>query len=100
MDICPNCQNLVPEGSVSAAPLSTTLFKQLTIYAISFFLPPFGLWWGIKYLKQTGDIYKKIGWLSIVLTIFSIIVNLYLIMSVIGSLSSQVSDLNLNSLNY
>ncbi|MDO8515128.1 MAG: zinc ribbon domain-containing protein [bacterium] len=105
MDICPNCQTLVPEGSAycpkcgkalheEAVPMSTTLLKQLTIYTISFFLPPFGLWWSFKYLKQQGEIYKKIGWISIALTILAIILNLYFIMFIFGSLSSQMSMLD------
>ncbi|OGK11558.1 hypothetical protein A2954_01725 [Candidatus Roizmanbacteria bacterium RIFCSPLOWO2_01_FULL_37_12] len=66
---CPNCGNTLREK-----PLSTSLGKQLLIYSISFLLPPFGLGYAFKYLKQDGAKSKAVGVISIGLTILSILV--------------------------
>ena len=67
-NFCPNCGNIL-----RVKPLSTSLGKQLLIYAISFFLPPFGLGYAFKYFKQSETKGRLIGVISIVLTIISII---------------------------
>lgn len=67
-NFCPNCGKILREK-----PLSTSLFKQLTIYAISFFLPPFGLGMAFQYLKQKETKARMIGIISIFLTVLSIV---------------------------
>ena len=67
-NFCPNCGN-----TLRIRPLPTSLGKQLLIYAISFFLPPFGLGYAFKYLKQNDRKTRIIGMVSIILTTFSVI---------------------------
>jgi len=69
---CPNCGNKLKDKA-----LSTSTGKQIGVYLISFFLPPFGLWPAIKYLKQPNSKAKIIGWVAIVLTIFSIVFSVW-----------------------
>lgn len=66
-NFCPNCGNTLRER-----PLSTSFGKQLLIYSISFFLPPFGLGYAFKYLKQDNPRSKIVGVIAILLTILSI----------------------------
>ena len=67
-NFCPNCGN-----TLRVRPLSTSIGKQLLIYAVSFFLPPFGLGYAFKYLKQDDTKAKIVGVISILLTILSVV---------------------------
>lgn len=64
---CPNCAHELKEK----VPIISTS-KQILIYAVSFFLSPLGLGWGLKYARSTDHKIKTIGIISIVLTILSI----------------------------
>lgn len=83
---CPNCGKKVKDQ-----PLSTSFGKQIYIYALSFFLPPFGLWPGIKYLLQRNTKARIIGIIAIALTIASIAIAFKI---TTDFLNSQVSIVN------
>jgi hypothetical protein len=68
---CPNCGYAL-RGKV----LSTSIGKQITLYLISFFLPPFGLIQGLKYFKEKDSKLRMIGVVSIILTIVAIILGI------------------------
>lgn len=64
-------------------------------YAGSVLLPPLGFWWGIKYLKQTDAISKRIGIISMVLTAISFIATSIWAVDYINKINAQVgSQLN------
>jgi len=84
---CPSCGKKIKDK-----PLQTTLLKQLSIYFISFFLPPLGIWPGIKYLRQPDEKSKKIGLAAILLTIISIIITSWLTMNLINSLNKELNN--------
>jgi uncharacterized OB-fold protein len=90
---CPNCGK--PQKN---KPVATSLSKQITVYLVSFFLPPFGLWYAWKYLKQTDAKSKKIGWATIILTIISLAITAWLTGKVANSMNQAVNSVNL--LNY
>lgn len=69
---------------------STGIGKQISIYLLSFFLPPFGLIPAYKYIKQTEFKYKKIGYIAIALTIISLLATVYFAKSTINSFNSQI----------
>lgn len=75
-------------------PLSTTTAKQLSIYFLSFFLPPFGLWPAIKYLKQEDRKSKAIGLIAIFLTVLALTVSIFF---TLGSINIVSKVLNSNS---
>ena len=79
---CPNCGKKLKEK-----PLSTSFSKQAILYLISFFLPPFGLPQGIKYLRQNGGKQKAIGITIILLTIASISISIMIVNSFMSSVS-------------
>ena len=81
---CPNCGKKLKEP-----PLSTSIGKQIGVYALSIFLPPLGLWPGIKYLLQKERSAKAIGLVAIILTIISTILTIYL---TIGFLSNPLGQ--------
>lgn len=61
---CPNCGK-----ELNPKPLSTSIIRQIGIYLLSIFLPPLGLWPGIKYLKGKTANEKTIGAIAISLTL-------------------------------
>lgn len=71
---------------------SSTVGKQISIYAISFFLPPFGLIPAYKYLKKSEFKYKKIGYIAVALTITSILLSALIIKTTIGTLNEQLNS--------
>jgi len=82
---CPNCGKKINE------PPITTL-KQIGVYLLSIFLPPLGLWPGIKYLLSKDQKTKKVGAIAIVLTIISTIVTLWLSVAMFNNISQSISS--------
>jgi hypothetical protein len=71
---CPNCgQNLKPKA------VKISLASQIGIYLLSAFLPPLGLWPGVKYVMKEGKQAKWVGSIAIVLTLISTVVMTWLI---------------------
>lgn len=80
--VCPFCNTAVSLSSffcqncgkkLRERPLSTSILRQIFIYLISILLPPYGIWYGIKYLNQNDNNAKAIGIVAIVLTLISLI---------------------------
>ncbi|HSW96222.1 MAG TPA: zinc-ribbon domain-containing protein [Candidatus Saccharimonadales bacterium] len=87
---CPNCGKKLRDK-----PVSTSIAKQTLVYLVSFFLPPFGLPWAYKYLKQPDKTSKSIGYVVIGLTILSVIISIWLTLSFINQTNKLLnSDLN------
>lgn len=83
---CPNCGKKLKEK-----PLSTSIGKQIVIYTISFIIPPSGFWYGFKYISQQGKNRKIIGILSIVITLISSIISVYLFKNFIDNINIELS---------
>jgi len=81
--------------------LNTTGAKQIVIYLVSFFLPPFGLGWGFKYLKSNNKKAKKIGMVSILLTIISLILTFWISKSFVNRITQSInSEMDIGDFNY
>ena len=99
--VCPGCHASVRPTdyfcfncgkSLKSKPPSTSLTRQLLIYAGSIFLPPLGIIWGIRYLRQDDQSSKIIGWLAIILTLLSIIVSIKLTFDVVNGINEAVNS--------
>jgi uncharacterized membrane protein YqaE (UPF0057 family) len=84
---CPNCGK-----NLKAPPVSTTIFKQIGIYALSIFLPPLGLWPGIKYLRQNSQRAKTVGLVAIILTIISTIITVWLAIGMFNQVGQSLMN--------
>ena len=80
---CPHCGRKLRE-----AELSTSVFRQISIYTAALLLPPTGLFIGIRYLRQTNQKAVAVGFASIILTVVSIIVSVALALQLYNSLSA------------
>lgn len=84
-NFCPNCGKKLKEPPV-------TVTRQIWIYAISIFLPPLGLWPGIRYLLQKDGKKKAVGFIAITLTIISTIITLWLTIAVFNGAMLSVNS--------
>lgn len=82
---CPNCGK-----ELRKKPLSTSVFKQVGLYLFAFFLPPFGLFPGIKYIKQNSQTEKLVGLVMILLTIISTLITVWLTYATIRTAQTLV----------
>lgn len=84
---CFNCgKNLKPK------PPSTSLTRQIIIYLESFFLPPYGIIIGIRYLRQKDNTSKIVGMIAIILTILSIFVFIKVTLDLIAAVNTQIDN--------
>jgi hypothetical protein len=77
---CPNCGNNLKE-----APAEITTITKIGLYALAIFLPPLGLWPGIKYLMKKDEQAKKIGGITVALTLVSTILTTWWIFKLLGN---------------
>jgi hypothetical protein len=79
--------------------LPTTVGKQVGIYLLSLFLPPLGIWPGVKYLLQKDERSKMIGGIAILLTILSTVVTIYFSLGIMKQFTQQLNgQLQINQL--
>ena len=84
---CPQCGRKLKDK-----PPATTISRQIVVYLVSFFLPPFGLIPAIGYLRQKDSKSKKIGLVAIILTILSILLSLWFATRVLKLFSQQLNN--------
>jgi zinc-ribbon domain len=87
---CPNCGK-----KLRSPPLSTSAISQIGVYALSIFLPPLGLWPGVKYRRQESKTAKIIGTIVIILTVVSTVVSTWFLIGFVNQINQSVgSQLN------
>jgi len=84
---CPNCGK-----SLKLKPSATSILTQIGIYSLSLFLPPLGLWPGIKYISQENEKAKIIGGVAIFLTIVSTTLTILLTMKLVNQFSQTFTQ--------
>lgn len=83
---CPNCGYNLKEKS---APVSVMM--QIGLYALAIFLPPLGLWPGIKYMLKKNPQARWVGAVTIVLTVASTILTIWAIFALSSNYLNQMS---------
>jgi hypothetical protein len=85
---CPNCGHNLKEKPM---PISTVV--QIGLYALAIFLPPLGLWPGIKYMMKNTKQAKWVGGVTIALTLLSSFLTIYYTFSVFSIYIEQINEL-------
>lgn len=86
---------------VEKTSLSTTVSKQIVIYLVSFFLPPFGLFLVFKYLRSDDEKAKKIGWIAVILTIVSLLITFWVSKAFMDNITQSInSQMRIEDFNY
>jgi len=91
---CYNCGN-----NLKPVPPSVSLVDQIALYIKSILVPPFGILWAIKYLRQDSGKSKIVGIVAIILTLTSLIICLILFKNFVNNVNNEVSK-QLNSFSY
>ena len=99
--ICPKCHVAVKTTdyfcyncgtNVHPKPLSTSVTTQLLIYIGSITLPPLGLFWGFKYLRQPDQGSKIVGIVAIILTIIILVLTVIFTVNLVNTINTQVNQ--------
>ena len=86
---CPNCGNGLKPG-----PLPTNASKQIGIYLFCLLVPPFGLWYVVKYLLDKNDKAKIIGFVALIITIISTFATILIVNSLYKTVQLQLDQVN------
>ncbi|MGD0073964.1 MAG: hypothetical protein ABSD31_06435 [Candidatus Binataceae bacterium] len=102
ISICPPCQGAGQTGAyfcqncgapLKEKPRSTSLGAQIKVYAVCVLLPPFGLIYVLRYLKQPDEKSRRIGWIALILTIVMTIATLWLAVVAMDSFNQLVNSM-------
>ena len=83
---CQNCG-----AALKDKPPPTSVGAQIKVYAVSVLLPPFGLIYVWRYLKQSDEASRRIGWIALILTIVMTIATLWLSVVAMDSFNQLVN---------
>lgn len=98
---CPTCQSTITKEynfcpmcgkKFHEPPQSTDIGRQIVVYLVSIFLPPLGLWPGIKYLRQKDKRSKIVGAVAIFLTIASTVISIWLSAALIDQYTKELNN--------
>lgn len=89
---CFNCGKALKEK-----PKPVTLMAQIPLYIGSVLLPPLGIIWGVRYLRQEGTSSKVVGMIAIGLTVASMVGAVIFTVNIVNTVNEQVNE-QVNSL--
>lgn len=101
--ICPQCHQEVADSwyfcancgkSLRVAPPATDMGRQIYVYLVSLFLPPFGLWHVWKYLIRPDRKSKMIGLVALVLTVIAVYVLIRFTQATSDAVYKQINTIN------
>lgn len=84
---CFNCGKNLHEK-----PLEISTIAEYGYYAASVFLPPIGLYWAFRFIKNGDERAKRIGWILIVFTVISTLVASLWVGRMLRAASDQVNQ--------
>lgn len=84
---CPNCGKKIKEP-----PPSTSIGKQISLYLFALFVPPFGIIPGLRYLKSPDHKAKTVGYFTILLTIISLLITVWLTLSAVDQFNKTLNS--------
>ena len=85
---CPQCGKVLQER-----PVRITVGKQILMYLVSFFLAPFGLVWGIRYVRNKDRKVKTVGLVCIILTVLALSITIGTFSVVMNSYTKMLNNL-------
>jgi hypothetical protein len=85
---CPNCGK-----KLHSPPLSTTPTALLVLALKTLLLPPFGLYWGYRYLRQSDQTSKIVGLAVIIITIMETVWLIFATIAAVNTAQQQINGL-------
>ncbi|HEX8923576.1 MAG TPA: zinc ribbon domain-containing protein [Patescibacteria group bacterium] len=99
--VCPKCGQFIKTDdyfcskcgqNIRPRPLSTSLSAQILLYLKTILLPPLGLVWGLRYLRQPDNASKIIGLIAVVITVIEVIWMVQFTVAAVGTLNNQINQ--------
>ena len=84
---CSNCGK-----KLKSKPPSTSIPSQIILYIKTLLLPPFGLFWGYRYLRQPDTKSKLIGLFTIIITIVEVVWLTQITINTINTVNQQINQ--------
>lgn len=84
---CPHCGKKLREK-----PVSTELAPLVWLFVLSALLPPFGFGLTLRYIRSDDDMAKKLGWISLFVTSFALLITLWLSKVIVDSIAQQLNQ--------
>lgn len=84
---CPKCGKKVREK-----PISTGISAQVVVYLVSIFLTPFSLALTWRYLKNPDPLAKRIGIISLILSLSALLIGIWTSIVFTQSLNQQINS--------
>ena len=104
---CPSCGSAIPAIAyfcfncgkpLRDKPPAITLSRQIVVYLISLFLPPFGFWYAWKYLKRADHESRKIGIIAVILTMISIMFSIWAFEGFVNSVNQSLRSIDISNI--
>ncbi|MDD4931672.1 MAG: zinc ribbon domain-containing protein [Candidatus Colwellbacteria bacterium] len=73
---------------------SISIGKEIIVYLVSFFLAPLGLYFTVKYIRQPGEVSRRIAIISMIITAVAVIIAAYSINTFLQSAYQSINSLN------
>lgn len=99
--MCPACGYAARAGALfcekcgaalgKSSPPSSSIGAQIKVYAVSALLPPFGLVYVLRYLKQPDEVSRRIGWIALILTVVMTVATVWATMVAINSVNQLLN---------
>ena len=99
---CPVCHQVVVKSTdyfcfncgkaLRPKPLSTSIPSQISLYLKSLFLPPLGIIWGFRYLRQPDRASKIVCLITIILTVVILVWAVQFTVDFINTLNNQINN--------
>lgn len=99
--LCPFCSLQLPANAffcihcgkkLKSKPVGIGLLPQLWLYFLSLCLPPLGIGLTIRYIKDDSSKAKKIGWISLLMTVVSIVFAIFAAVALIQNMNSLIEQ--------
>ena len=97
---CPSCRCAAKTGAFFCERCGAALEKnspscsvgaQIKVYAVSALLPPFGLIYVRRYLKQPDRASRKIGWIALILTVVMTVATVWATVAAINFVNQSLN---------
>jgi hypothetical protein len=98
---CPSCHQPVGQTDyfcpycgkkIRPQPLSTSWGSQIVLYIKTLLLPPLGLWWGYRYLRQSDTSSKLVGLVVVLMTVVEIVWVTQITIGAINTANQQINQ--------
>ena len=84
---CPHCGK-----KLNDKPVSTGAWSIVWLFVLSVLLPPLGIGLTMRYIKADEESTRMIGWISLIVTVVSLIVAIWIAKLALDGINQQINS--------